>query len=138
MANPGNSFGWVFRLSPGILGIPTALLFNASWGATWSEIDAGLPSTGVNVRAVVVAPRTPTTIYASAFGADGSGRIFKTTDGAASWKRISSIVGVNSVFVDPQNSSVVYALTGRGVLKSANGGESWARLGGGLPDTFVG
>jgi photosystem II stability/assembly factor-like uncharacterized protein len=137
MANPGNSFGRVFRLAPTILGIASGLAVHTSWGATWSEIDSGLSRTEVNLRTIVVAPKTPATIYASAFGADGSGRIFKTTDGAASWKAISSIVAVNSVFVDPQNSSVVYALTGRGILKSTNSGQSWTRASAGLPDTFV-
>ena len=56
MAKPGNFIGWVFRLSPGILGIASGLVLNTGWGATWSEIDDGLASTGVNVRAIVVAP----------------------------------------------------------------------------------
>ena len=91
----------------------------------------------MNVRAIVVAPGSPSTIYLSGFGADGSSRIFKTTDGAANWKPISSIVAANSIFVDPRNAAVVYALTDRGVLKSTNGGATWARAGAGLPDTFV-
>lgn len=137
MVNHGNSFGWVFRLSPAILGIAAGLVLNTGWGATWTEIDTGLPSTGVNARAIVVAPGSPSTIYVSGFGADGSSRIFKTTDGGANWKPISSIVAANSIFVDPRNASVVYALTDRGVLKSTNGGATWARAAAGLPDTFV-
>jgi photosystem II stability/assembly factor-like uncharacterized protein len=138
MANPGNSSGHVFLLASAILGIGSGLVVHTGWGATWSEIDAGLSSTDLSVRAIVVAPKAPATLYASALGPDGAGRIFKSTDGAASWEAISSIVAVNSVFVDPQNSSVVYALTSRGILKSMNAGESWMRAGAGLPDTFVG
>jgi photosystem II stability/assembly factor-like uncharacterized protein len=137
MANPGSPPGRVFRLAPAILGIASGLALGTGWGATWSEIDAGLPGADVNVRTIVVAGGTPSTIYASAIDADGSGHIFKTTDGAASWKALSSLVGASSVFVDPQNSSVVYALSGRGILKSTDGGAGWTRVGAGLPNTFV-
>jgi len=113
-------------VAPATLGIASGLLIGACSAATWSGINAGLPATGVRVGSIVLAPKTPSTIYARAIGADGSGTLFKSTDGAASWKAISSIVGVNAVVVDAQSSSVVYALTGRGIVKSANGGDSWA------------
>src|SRR5690242_20212463 len=103
MVRAVDSFGWLFRLSLGVFAVASGVVFNTGWGATWSEIDAGLPSTAVNIRAIAVAPRTPATIYASAISADGSGRLYKTTNGAANWRAVSSIVGVSSVFVDPQN-----------------------------------
>src|SRR5689334_5849312 len=103
MANLRDVLRSVFRVFPAILGIASGLVCTTGWGATWSQINAGLPSTSVNVRAIVVAPRTPATIYASVLSADGSGHLFKTTDGAANWKPISSVVGANSIVVDPQN-----------------------------------
>src|SRR5882724_1821648 len=106
--------------------IASGLLISTCSAATWSGINAGLPAAVVRVGSIVIVPKTPSTIYARTFGSDGSGAIFKSTDGATSWKAISSIVGVNAVVVDPQSSSVVYALTGRGIVKSANGGDSWA------------
>ena len=137
MANPANFLLRARRPVSAILGIASGLVLNSSRAATWSEIDSALPSTGVSVRAVAIASKTPATIYATAAGADGSSYIFKTTDGAATWKPISSTVLGNSVLVDPQNSSIVYALTGRGILKSTNGGDTWARAAAGLPDIFV-
>jgi photosystem II stability/assembly factor-like uncharacterized protein len=137
MANPANFLLRALRPVSAILGIASGLVLNSSRAATWSEIDSALPSAGVNVRAVVIASKTPATIYATATGAEGSSYIFKTTDGAATWRPISSTVLANSVLVDPQNSSVVYALTGRGILKSTNGGDTWARAAAGLPDIFV-
>jgi len=107
-----------------------------SRAATWSEISTGLPSASVDVSALVIAPTTPSTIYALTRSADYTGGIFKTTDGAGSWRAMSNVVGVNSLVVDPTNPSTIYALTGRGILKSTNGGENWIGVGPGLPDIY--
>src|SRR5262245_21805362 len=100
MAIPGNSQGRVFRLAPAILGIASGAVFDTSSGATWSSINTGLPSTAANVRGIVIAPKTPATIYATTLAVDGFGAIFKTTDGAASWRAIGSVSRVSSVVVD--------------------------------------
>src|SRR5215467_10871686 len=132
-----NSVRRLLQLAPAILAIATELLSGRCSAATWTGINVGLPATGVKVGSIAVAPKTPSTIYARAIGADGSGSLFKSTDAAASWKAISSIVGVNALVVDAQSSSVVYAITSRGIVKSANGGDSWAAANAGLPDSYV-
>ena len=121
-----------FRLALGVLGMACAV--GASGAATWTAINTGLPASPVNVSSIVIAPKAPSIIYARTYSADGSGGLFKSTDGAASWKAMSSIVQVNAVIADPQNASVVYALTGRGVQKSINGGDTWTSANAGLPD----
>jgi photosystem II stability/assembly factor-like uncharacterized protein len=132
-----NSVGREFRLAVAILVIAGGVAINSSRAATWTEINTGLPSTAVDVSSIAIAPTTPSTIYARTFSANGSGGIFKTTDGAGSWRAISSVVGVNSLVVDPTNSSTIYVVAGGGILKSTNGGESWIRANAGLPDTYV-
>src|SRR5262250_3341719 len=132
-----NSVRRLFRLAPAILAIAAELLSGRCSAATWTGINAGLPATGVKVGSIAVAPKTPSTIFARAISADGSGSLFKSTDGAASWKAISNIIGVNAVVVDAQSSSVVYALTSRGVFKSTTGGDSWAAANAGLPDSYI-
>jgi len=87
--------------------------------------------------------------------------LFKTTDGGKSWRRVlradspyDDRVGCGEVALDPSNPNVLYAaLYGRmrtpwsfrsgvdatdgkdlgGIYKSVDGGESWKRLGNGLP-----
>src|SRR5215470_14233085 len=115
-----NSVRRLFRLAPAILAIAAELLSGRCSAATWTGINAGLPATGVRVGSIAVAPKTPSTIYARAIGADGSGSLFKSTDGAASWKAISNIVGVNAVVVDAQSSSVASAPTIHRICKSKN------------------
>jgi photosystem II stability/assembly factor-like uncharacterized protein len=106
--------------------------------ATWTEIDAGLPTAPVRVGAIAIARAQPSTIYARTIGPDGVGAIFKTTDGAGSWKALSTVVGVNFLVVDPQNQSTLYAVTGHGLLKSTDGGTSWTAAGAGLSNLYVG
>ena len=133
-----NFAGRVFCLAPAILLITSGIVFETSWCANWSEINTGLPKTGVRVSSIVIPAKTSSTIYARTFSPDGTGGgLFKSTDAAASWKAIGSVVGVGNLVADPQNPSTVYALTTHGILKSTNGGDSWVRAGSGLPDTYI-
>jgi photosystem II stability/assembly factor-like uncharacterized protein len=119
-------------LGPAILFMTAALAIQTGRAATWSEINAGLPVTGVEVAKIVVAPSTPSTLYANARRPDGTGAIFKTTDGARSWRDIGSVTGATSVVVDPRSATTIYAVTSRGLLKSTDGGDSWTGVGDGL------
>src|SRR4026208_128847 len=94
----------------------------AVFAATWRETNNGLPGAVPGVEALTVDPRAPSTIYART----NAGSVFKSTDGAGSWRPLSSIAGVSFLVVDPKTSSTLYASTSRGVVvKSTNGGESW-------------
>jgi hypothetical protein len=91
-------------------------------GATWNEINSGLPNVVPGIEALTVDSRAPSTIYART----NEGRVFKSTDGAGSWRPLSTITGVYFLAVDPKTSGILYASTSRGnVLKSVDGGESW-------------
>jgi photosystem II stability/assembly factor-like uncharacterized protein len=121
----------VFGLAAVIL-----VLTSGAGAASWSEINTGLPSAAVDVSALVISPTTPSTVYALTRSVDYTGGIFKTTDGAGSWRAISSVVRANFLIVDPTTSSTIYALADGGILKSTNGGESWIGVGPGLPDIY--
>ena len=58
------------------------------FAANWSESNTGLPSGAAGVRTLTVDRATPSTIYDRAF----DGRVFKSTDGAASWGPFGSVV----------------------------------------------
>ncbi len=71
-------------------------------------------------------PQTPATLYAGT-----SLRVFKSTDGGASWNVTGLTgVGVFALAMDPLTPTTVYAGTGGGgVFKSTDGGASWNATG---------
>jgi hypothetical protein len=91
------------------------------------------PITG-RMRAVVVHPTDPRTIYAGA----AQGGVWKSSDGGASWKALTDgqpSPAVGAIALDPAAPETVYVGTGEstfgffgaGVLKSTDGGQSWSR-----------
>src|SRR5262249_4863228 len=52
------------------------------------------------------------------------------------WTALSGVTGVYSILIDPQKSATLYAGTSRGVLKSTDGGSTWAGANAGLPEGF--
>jgi photosystem II stability/assembly factor-like uncharacterized protein len=91
------------------------------FGAGWTPINAGLPSSFFGITALTVDPSAPSTLYATTPG----GSLFKSTDAAASWKAVGGVVGLSFLAIDPTNSSTIYAATQHGIVKSTDGGEKW-------------
>ena len=76
--------------------------------------------------ALTIDPHNSNVLYAGTLG----GGAYKSTNGAASWKRLKIDTAVGAMLVDPDNSNIVYAGTnGHGVFKSTNAGASFARVG---------
>jgi len=103
------------------------------WAASWREIDKGLPSSIAGAGGLAIDPTTPSTLYSWTLYPGNRG-LFKSTDGAESWKAISGVTGVSWLVVDPKNAATLYAGASYGVVKSVNGGASWTGLTTG-PDT---
>jgi len=99
-------------------------------GVTWTEMNAGIRPGGgrrrLEVGSLAIDPRSPKTIYAATtLWGDGS-RLFKTTDGAASWHELHREQrGRWEVAVDPRSSATVYGLFRDQFSKSTDGGASW-------------
>jgi photosystem II stability/assembly factor-like uncharacterized protein len=125
------------RHSLGLLASILVMSSGAAGDASWREINTGLPSAVVGVRAITIDPVTPSTIYVCSYSWPSGGSIFKSTDGGGSWKAISSVVGARSVVIDPKNSSTIFAGTVHGIVKSTNGGESWSGANTGLTDSTI-
>ena len=114
-------------------------------GATWTNITHNMQY-GTSVYAdeaynIVVDPHNSNVVYVGLGGNDG--RIYKTTDGGATWwvsdngiprKSGNFTKQVLALAIDPTQSSVLYA-GGRefGVYKTTDGGANWTALNDGIP-----
>jgi photosystem II stability/assembly factor-like uncharacterized protein len=126
-------------------------------GRTWSH--AGLEDAGQIAR-VRVHPTDPDIAWVAAlghaFGPNHQRGVFRTTDGGATWEHVlfvSEETGACDLSLNPGNPRELYAAAWRaerkpwtmidggdegGLFKSTDGGDTWTRLGGGLPDGLLG
>jgi photosystem II stability/assembly factor-like uncharacterized protein len=118
------------------------------WTALGPE---GIP---INIRsigrlsAIAIHPTDANTIYLG--GAQGG--VWKTTNGGANWAPLTDqecSLAMGALAIDPVNPEIVYAGTGEqhfsgdsyygcGVLRSENGGGTWARFGASIFQTATG
>lgn len=88
--------------------------------------------------ALAVSPSDPKTVYLGV-GGFGTGHLFKSPDGGATWTDISGNLPdapLNSILLDPESPSDLYVATDAGVFVATDGGvagESWQQVGSGLP-----
>ncbi|HSF23721.1 MAG TPA: YCF48-related protein [Blastocatellia bacterium] len=91
---------------------------------------------GGDVRALVASPDNSDLLYLGT----SDGQIFRSTDGARTWRRLKPgldkrEISVDCIAIDPRNSKVIYVgvwPVGRdregGIFKTEDGGESWKLL----------
>lgn len=130
---------------------------SADAGKTWRNM--GLRDTH-HIARILIHPRDPETVYVAAMGhlftANAERGVFKTTDGGRTWRKILFIndrVGAVELALVESAPGILYAamydkvrrpwhyeLGGpeSGIYKTTDAGESWARLGGGLPSGRIG
>jgi photosystem II stability/assembly factor-like uncharacterized protein len=101
-------------------------------GAGWTEVDAGLLRSAVQINALVPDPLSPATVYAVGRAAWESGSLFNSADGGVTWKILGGVSGVTSLAVDPGDSSTLYVIANGTVLKSVDGGQSWTNASAGV------
>lgn len=126
-------------------------------GKTWSNM--GLKESE-HIGAIVVHPDNSDIVYVAAYGphrrSGGDVGVFRTTDGGESWENvlfISEHTGCWEVHMDPRDPNTLYAVAHQrqkklytgvyggpesGIHKSVDGGDTWVKLGGGLPSEDVG
>ena len=114
----------------------------------------GLADIG-QVSRIKIHPANPDVVYVAAQGqiwAPNERRgIFRSTDGGDTWQHVLKVnpdTGASDLAMDPTNPRILYAAMwhhgrkpwyiksggeGGGIYKSINSGESWKKLGGGLP-----
>jgi len=126
-------------------------------GKTWTHL--GLEKTQ-HIGRVVVDPTNPDTVYVAAlgrlWGPNPERGLYKSTDGGKTWTLslfINDDTGVTDVVMDPSDPNTLYAAayTRRrtafgfvggskdgGLFKTTDGGKTWKKLQGGLPDKQIG
>jgi photosystem II stability/assembly factor-like uncharacterized protein len=126
-------------------------------GETWRH--AGLTETR-HVGKIEVHPTNPDIAWVAGMGnlwAEGEERgVFRTTDGGRTWEKVLYVdeyTGAVDLVVSPLNPDELYAATyqrmrkawafngggpGGGIWKSTDGGSTWTRLSGGLPEVEMG
>jgi photosystem II stability/assembly factor-like uncharacterized protein len=136
------------------LGVGDGIFKSDDGGRTWRPV--GL-SDVQQVGRVVVHPTNPDIVFVAGmghpFGPNDERGVFRSVDGGGTWDKVLFVdrnTGAGQVEIDPSNPSVVYAalwnhreapwengtFTGpnSGLYKSTDGGATWHRLSGGLPD----
>ncbi len=126
-------------------------------GKSWSNM--GLKESQ-QIGAIVVHPKQPNTVWVAAYGphrtSGGERGVFKTTDGGTTWANVlhpSDHTGCWELKIDPRDPDVLYAVAHQrqrylstsvmggdesGIYKTTDGGATWKKLAGGLPQKKVG
>ena len=108
-------------------------------GKSWAQI-----SDLVNVRQIVIDPKTPAILYAVV----DQGPLYRSTNSGKTWTSLFNNLKSQSIVtlaIDPENSDTLYAgatgdptsSTPGGVYKSINGGKSWTLSTKGLGTGFI-
>ncbi|MDX2436726.1 MAG: glycosyl hydrolase, partial [Acidobacteriota bacterium] len=126
-------------------------------GRTWRHI--GLPDAG-QIGRIVVHPKDSDLVYAAVlgnvFGASAERGVYRSANGGLTWSRVlfvSEDAGAVDLAMDPVNPRNLYAAIwqarrtpwtmisggpGSGLFKSSDGGNTWVKLGEGLPEGVMG
>ena len=110
-------------------GAAGALIRSNDSGVTWSFVNTFLPVSFIS--SITIDPSNGNVLYVSA-SADG---LFRSTDGGATWAALNQAIPpavnnrtfyVNQVWVDPAQSSVLFATSSSGLIRSQDSGASWS------------
>ncbi len=126
-------------------------------GKTWNHV--GLPAAG-QIGRIQVHPKDPDLVYVAAVGSlfarNVERGVFRSRDGGGSWEKVlfvSDSTGVVDLAMNPSNPRILYATAWRaqrlpwtmisgamegGIYRSKDGGDTWQRLSGGLPQGLFG
>lgn len=103
---------------------------------SWTELGPG--NIGGRIRSILIHPTTPATMWVGGV----AGGVWKTTNAGAHWDFMDDFLPslpIGCMALDPTNPDVLYAgtgegfgnidsLPGAGILKSVDGGVTWAQI----------
>jgi len=122
-------------------------------GATWTHI--GLPEAG-QISRIIVHPKDPNLVYVGVqgqiWGPSDERGVYRSKDGGETWEAVLQVddeTGATDLSMDPTNPRIMYAAmwehgrkpwfiksggTAGGIFKTVDGGDTWEKLEGGLPE----
>ncbi len=102
-------------------------------GKNWSLVAAPVSDDRELILGIVAAPSSSGTLYALVLPLLGGQDLFRSDDGARSWRRVGRVPeSTTHVLVDSRSPSRLYA-GGFGIFVSEDGGMTWRRILQGLP-----
>lgn len=103
-------------------------------GLTWVQVATG-SQVGTRCSYMAIDPTNTNVVYFA-----GSLGVFKSTNAGLNWTNTNSNTNANCIFIDPNNTQVLYITTGgtnAGLIrKSTDGAASWTTLTSGLPGSM--
>ena len=100
-------------------------------GRTFSEIGEGLERVEQAFQ-MAVAPTNPEVVYIS--NAETPGGLYVSSDGGLNFRRLPNAPASDSVYPHPTQDGTLFLVGTNGVFLSTDGGDSFVRVGAGLPD----
>ncbi|HEY8110900.1 MAG TPA: hypothetical protein VIG05_08545 [Candidatus Nitrosotenuis sp.] len=102
----------------------TGLIKSTDGGKTWQQVATVLDPP-VDFHAMAVSKSDPNLII----GFDSAGRgLFKTIDAGLNWQKLEFPEYMSALAISPSDSNVIFAGTGKGILVSSDGANTWAKL----------
>ena len=139
------------------VGFGDGVYLSRDGGGSWENM--GLEKSE-HISKIIVHPDNSDIVWVAAQGplwSKGDQRgLYKTVDGGKEWKKVlgdDEWTGVTDILIDPRDPDLLYAATwqrhrnvaaymgggpGSGIHQSKDGGETWEKLGGGLPGSNLG
>jgi photosystem II stability/assembly factor-like uncharacterized protein len=115
-------------------GIPKVMV-STDGGFNWSEVSGTIPGEDRWISRMVPHPYEENTFFMVRSGY-GSGKVYRTTDLGDTWADVSGNlpdIPHSDLFIDPENTNNYFAANDFGVYGSQDAGNSWTRLGNGMP-----
>lgn len=107
-------------------GAPGHIYKTIDGGGTWTDSSVGM--TSADIRALLVDPVDPNTLYAAGGGTSGNpGGVFKSYDGGATWHSVSVGLPADAALalaLDPGDHNKLYAGTSSGVWEMTQATDS--------------
>ena len=112
-------------------GPETGIFKSGDGGATWRELEKGLPGGDKGKISVAFSPQKPDVVYATVELPGRTGGFWRSADGGESWSKTSDTVSggtgphyYQEIFCDPHHFDVVYQMNVR-LGRTEDGGKTW-------------